>query len=140
MKCPTQWAWTLGNLAKCVTIVWPNQTTFATMITHVFYRNPVECIEFLMQQPAFREHMSYAPAKKYNYAVKSSDWCWNYQVRELNFVIATIILIASLATAAAWYYNCPVIRQFRPDTSYTLLGRQEEMASIFESQKHRLDD
>jgi len=33
--CPTQWATTLANLAKCVTIVWPIQTTFATMITHV---------------------------------------------------------------------------------------------------------
>jgi len=34
--------------------------------TCFFYRNPVECIEFLMQQPAFREHMSYAPAKEFN--------------------------------------------------------------------------
>jgi len=31
--------------------------------TRFFYRNHFECIEFLMQQPAFREHMSYAPAK-----------------------------------------------------------------------------
>jgi len=56
--------------------------------TPFFYRNPVECIEFLMQQPAFREHMSYAPAKEFNDAeqriyseVKSSDWWWNEQVR-----------------------------------------------------------
>ena len=56
--------------------------------TRFFYRNPVECIEFLMQQPAFREHMSYAPAKEFNDAeeriyseVKSSDWWWNEQVR-----------------------------------------------------------
>jgi len=34
--------------------------------TRFFHRNPVECIEFLMQQPAFREHMSYAPAKEFN--------------------------------------------------------------------------
>ena len=52
------------------------------------YRNPVECVEFLMQQPAFREHMSYAPAKEFNddaeeriYSeVKSSDWGWDEQV------------------------------------------------------------
>jgi len=51
------------------------------------YRNPVECIEFLMQQPAYREHMSYAPAKEFNDAeerlfseVISSDWWWNEQV------------------------------------------------------------
>jgi len=56
--------------------------------TRFFYRNPVECIEFLMQQPGFREHMSYAPAKEFNDAeehiyseVKSSDWWWNEQVR-----------------------------------------------------------
>jgi len=52
------------------------------------YRNPVEWIEFLMQQPAFREHKSYAPAKEFNDAeeriyseMKSSDWWWNEQVR-----------------------------------------------------------
>jgi hypothetical protein len=52
-----------------------------------FYCNPVECIEFLMQQPAFREHMSYAPANEFNDAedriyseVKSSDWWWNEQI------------------------------------------------------------
>jgi len=49
--------------------------------TFSFYRNPVECIEFLMQHPAFREHMSDAPEKEFNDAeeriyseVKSSDW------------------------------------------------------------------
>ena len=55
--------------------------------TGFFYCNSVECIEFLMQQPAFREHMSYAPAKEFNEAeeriyseVKSGDWWWNEQV------------------------------------------------------------
>jgi hypothetical protein len=40
-----------------------------------------------MQQPAFGEHMSYAPAKKFNDAeeriipeMKSSKWWWNKQV------------------------------------------------------------
>jgi len=91
--------------------------------------------------------MSYAPAKEFNDAeeriyseVKSSDWWWNEQVRWLNFVLATMILTASSASAAAWSYDCPFIRQFRPDTSFKLFGRQEGMASIFESRKHRLDD
>jgi len=50
--------------------------------------NPVDCIEFLMQQPAFRDHLSYAPAKEFNDAeeriyseVKTSNWWWNEQVR-----------------------------------------------------------
>jgi len=45
------------------------------------YCSSVECIEFLMQQPAFSERMSYAPAKEYNAAmertysdVESSIW------------------------------------------------------------------
>ena len=40
-----------------------------------------------MQQPALREHMSYAAAKDFNYAelsicgeLKSSDWWWNEHV------------------------------------------------------------
>jgi len=52
--------------------------------THFFYHNPVECIEFLIQSPAFMEHMSYAPANEFNDAeeciyseVKSSDWWCN---------------------------------------------------------------
>ena len=55
--------------------------------THFFYCNPDECIEVLMQQPPFRENMSYAPAKEFNDAeeciyshVKSCDWWWNEQV------------------------------------------------------------
>ena len=51
------------------------------------YRNPLEYIEFLMQLPAFREHMSYAPAKVFYDAeeriyseVKSSDWWRNEQI------------------------------------------------------------
>jgi len=55
--------------------------------TRFFHHNPVECIELLMQWPAFREHMSYAPGKEFNDAeeriyseVESSDWWWNEQV------------------------------------------------------------
>jgi len=56
--------------------------------TCFYYLNPVVWIEFLMQQPVFREHMSYAPPKQFNETekwiyseVKSSDWWWNEQVR-----------------------------------------------------------
>jgi hypothetical protein len=49
--------------------------------TQFFCRNPVEFIDFLMQQPTLREHMSYASAKELNDAeehihseVKSNDW------------------------------------------------------------------
>jgi hypothetical protein len=56
--------------------------------THFLYRNPVECIEFVMQQPAFRQHQLYGPAKQFNDAeerlyseVISSNWWWNEKVR-----------------------------------------------------------
>jgi len=75
---------------------------------YYFYCNPVECIDFFMQQPAFREHMSYAPAMEFNDAekniyseVKSSEWRCNEQVCVLSFVTAMIILTASIAMAAA---------------------------------------
>jgi len=38
---------------------------------------------------------------------------------------------ASIATAAAWSYHCPIIRQFRPDTSYTLWGDKKEWPVYF---------
>jgi len=55
--------------------------------THFFHHYPVESIDFFMQQSAFREHMSYAPAKEFTdteehiYSeVKSRDWWRNEQV------------------------------------------------------------
>jgi len=56
--------------------------------TPFFYHHPGKCIELLMPQPEFREHMSFAPVKKFYDAeeciyseVKSSDCRWNEQVR-----------------------------------------------------------
>ena len=87
--------------------------------------------------------MLYAPANEFDdteehiYSqVKSSDWWWNELVVWSNFVIATWFLTTSIAMAASWSYDCPLIWQFRPDTSYKLFGGQEGMASIFESQKN----
>jgi len=108
--------------------------------TRCFSRNPVECIELLMQQPVFREHMLYAPAKEFNNAeehiyseVKSHDWLWNEQVHFLYCMIATMISTTSIATAAAWSYDCHLIWQLRPDTSYKLSRWQEGMSSMSET-------
>jgi len=55
--------------------------------TCMIYRIPVECIEFDIQQPAFREYMAYAPAKGFiepeeciNPKVQSNNWWWNEHV------------------------------------------------------------
>jgi len=97
--------------------------------TKFFYSNPGECFEFIMQHSAIREHMFYAQVKALNEAedciyseVKSNDWWWNEQILELNLVIATTILISPIATAATWSSDCPCIRYFRPDTSFTQFG------------------
>jgi len=58
----------------------------------------------------------------------------------VEFVIATMIVTAAIAKAAAWSYGCAFIQQFRPATSYKLLGWQDGMASISKSQKHWLDN
>jgi len=110
--------------------------------THCFYRNPVECIEFPMQQPAFREHMLYAPAEEFNDAeeciysvVKSSDWCWKEQVHGLNSVTATMNLTASIAMAAAWNYNYPCICQFRAkEILQTIRGTRRNSRYIWVSE------
>jgi len=72
------------------------------------YCNHIRCIHFVIQQPAFREYTTYAPAKQSNDAaerihsdVKSSDWWWNELLGEFNFVISTIMLPAWIATVAA---------------------------------------
>jgi len=51
-----------------------------------------------MQQAAFREHMSYAPAKEFNkeeeslYSdAKPCDGLWNEEVRLLNLILAMMI-------------------------------------------------
>jgi len=92
-----------------------------------YYCNPVERIQSIIQQPAFSEHMSCAPAQEFNDAekrvyseVKSSDWWWNERVHKEKFIIPTIILTASIAMTAAWSYNCPFIQKFAQDTPYTL--------------------
>jgi hypothetical protein len=56
-------------------------------LTPFWYGDPVRCIEFLMQQPSFKEDMVYAPVREYNEAgermyseINSSDWWWKMQV------------------------------------------------------------
>jgi hypothetical protein len=58
-----------------------------------WYRNPVSCIEFLMQQPAYREEMVYGPIKEFNAAgermyseINSGDWWWRMQVSKTIFI------------------------------------------------------
>ena len=58
----------------------------------IWYRDPVECIKFLMGNPAFKEFMAYAPERVYcdnkgNDHIYdetwTADWWWKTQVRKL---------------------------------------------------------
>ena len=56
-------------------------------LTQFYYRDPVPCIEFLLRQTAYKEHMTYAPVKEYNeqnervyLELHTGDWWWRMQV------------------------------------------------------------
>ena len=77
--------WVSGNVC-CYLVANPN-IQCDDDCTRLFYNNPVECIEFLIHHPEFRDLVSYAPAKDFNDAeecihseVKSSDCWWTAQV------------------------------------------------------------
>ena len=57
-------SWTSGN--ECYNRLADPNNLGDDDYTRFFYSNPVECIQLLMQQPAFREHMSYALVKEFN--------------------------------------------------------------------------
>jgi len=89
MKCPKPWAstqWKSGR--QCYKHLGDRNNLHDNGYSRFFYSHSVKCIEFLIEQHAFREDMSYAPAKEFDDAedhiyaeVKLSDWCWNKQVR-----------------------------------------------------------
>jgi len=75
-------SWKLGN--GCYNRVADPNNLRDDDYTFFFYCHPVEFIEFLIQLPAFREHMSYTAAKEINEAdehihskVTLSDWWCN---------------------------------------------------------------
>jgi len=59
-------------------------------ILHLWKRDPVGCIRELIGNPAFRDHMQFAPQKAYEDCegknrmfdeMWSGDWWWNLQVK-----------------------------------------------------------
>jgi len=56
--------------------------------TTYYYRSPLSCIEYLLKQPCFRNHLVYAPVREYNESgermyseMHTADWWWAVQVR-----------------------------------------------------------
>jgi hypothetical protein len=80
------YSWKSGKL--CYPLLSDSNNLHYDNYIRFLYLSLVECIEFVMQQPALRESMSYASAKEFNDAekhiyseVNCSDWWWNEQVR-----------------------------------------------------------
>lgn len=53
-----------------------------------FYRDMVQCVEYLLSQPAYRDDIVYAPVREYNETgerlyseMHTADWWWETQVR-----------------------------------------------------------
>jgi len=66
-------------------IVWNSQ--HAKEPIKFWHRNIIECAKWLLRQPAYKEHLSYAPKQYYNdeggrvYGeMHSGDWWWERQV------------------------------------------------------------
>jgi hypothetical protein len=58
-------------------------------LTTFWYRDPLKCVEVLMQQTAYRDYMAYAPKKQFNNMgermfseISSGNWWWRTQVRQ----------------------------------------------------------
>jgi hypothetical protein len=56
----------------------------------LYYRDPIECVEFLFSNPLFARHMDYTPERLYTTAEKlervyagwmTGDSAWEMQVR-----------------------------------------------------------
>ena len=57
--------------------------------TKYYYRNPLELVTYMLSQPAYKDHLVYAPVKEYNadgeriYSeLHTGDWWWRTQVCE----------------------------------------------------------
>jgi hypothetical protein len=67
----------------------------ATKSIELWFRDPIECMQGLIGNPTFREHMSYVPQKVFTSRSGTTriydetwtgDWWWTMQVREQVFV------------------------------------------------------
>jgi hypothetical protein len=64
----------------------------------LWFRDPIECVRSLIGNPAFREHLSYAPQKVFTSKSGATriydeawtgEWWWSIQVRARDFVEST---------------------------------------------------
>lgn len=74
----------------------------------LYYRDPLLCLQYLMQNPLVKDHISFSPFKLYENATKllriytewlSGDIAWNMQVTVL---LPLLLLVTEFLTGATW--------------------------------------
>jgi hypothetical protein len=113
----------------------------------LWMRNPVECIKELISNPAFREHMAYAPERVYGAKdgreesrifdeMWTAEWWWKLQVRIDCIQAREYESNRELGNVTSWRLyqrNNPVIRQ---NKIIAVLGRQNSVAGVSDDRKY----
>lgn len=104
-------------------------------------RNPVECVKDLLQNPAFKDHLAFAPQrifKKSNYTNREyhkmwgSDWWWQRQVSSLHGIPQCFPLLKCmpLAHASQRRDSRPSHPGVRQNTSDQICWEQASLARL----------
>lgn len=115
-------------------------------VLHLWKRNPVECIEELLGNPAFCEHMRFAPERVYTDEecrnqifdeTWSSNWWWNLQVCWLGCsAVQSKLANFSLEGSQGRCYYRTCHSGIRQDTFIQFQRRQVHMAHISHHQEY----
>ena len=89
-----------------------------------YYRDPLECLQSLMQNPLFKDHISFCPFRLYESAAKatrtytewlSGDAAWFMQVRYLVFSESrneqSLYRMHCRKMQRSWEQFCPLTKQ-----------------------------
>jgi hypothetical protein len=77
----------------------------------LYFRDPLLCLQYLMQSPLVKDHISFSPFKLYESATKlmriytewlSGDKAWDMQVISL---LSLVLLLTECLTGTAWCWS-----------------------------------
>jgi len=87
----------------------------------LYYRDSVECMRFLLQNPIFAGRIHFSPERHYDILGKrtygdwiTSDGAWEMQVREMSFCKMLLTGIARTTYRLVQQFLAPLFRQTRP--------------------------
>ena len=97
-----------GPKWQCKDIEIPEETNNKICL---YYRNPFECIQFLLHNPLYTDNIKFVPYNLYKSAQKqmqlymewfSGDVTWKLQVYEL---LTTLYIVADIVTGTSTYWR-----------------------------------